>query len=338
MADSSPRELVELLAVARAYQQSRALAVAAELGVADLLSDGSCSVEELASATRTNGPALYRLLRALASIGVFHEDDQRRFSLTAMGDYLRTDHPLTLAPVTRMFCADYEWQAWGELLHSVRTGENAAVHALGVDIWEYRRRHPEAGEVFDAAMRTLSRATTGDLLGAYNFGRHQIIADIGGGTGAVLASVLVAHPALRGILFDRPHVVANAGPVLQDAGVADRVTVVAGDFFEAVPDGADAYVLRRILHDWAEEKAVQILRRIHEVMEPDARLLVLDAVVGPPDDDPLTKFLDLMMLVSAGGRERTEPEWKALLADAGFRVECATRATSNMHVIEAVRV
>lgn len=329
-----PSEFADLLDIVRGYRASQALAVAAELGIADQLRDGPRPVADLADATGSDEDTLYRLLRALASIGVFHEDGDRRFALTAMGDYLRRDHPLSADPAARMFCADYQWRAWGALRHSVVTGENAAVHALGVDVWEHRRRHPLDGELFDATMRTLSRGSIEAILRVHDFGRYRVVADVGGGTGALLAAVLAAHPGVRGVLVDQEHVVAGAAPLLAD--VADRVEVVAGDFFAAVPRGADAYLLRRILHDWTDADADRILRRLHEAMAPGARLVVVDAVVGPPGTDPHSTFLDLMMLVSAGGRERTEPEWRSLLAAAGFRLESATRATEDSHVLVAV--
>ena len=330
------RDFVDLVAIARGYQRSRALTVVAELGIADLLNDGGRSVEDLAAASGAAAEPLYRLLRALASLGVFHEEHERRFSLTPMGQFLRADHPLTVAPVARMFGAEYQWKAWGELLHTVRTGENAAVAALGVDVWDYRRAHAGDGETFDAAMRTLSAAEVPALLSTYDLGRHRVIADIGGGTGALLATVLEALPQVEGILFDQPHVVAGAAPVLEALEVADRVDVVAGDFFESVPAGADLYLMRRILHDWLDDDAIEILRCIRRSVEADGRLLVIEGIVGPPNDDPTTKFLDLMMLVSAGGKERTEAEWVALLARGGFRFDRATRATANSHVIEAI--
>lgn len=335
MSAGPPPALVQLLTVARAYQRSRALTVAAELGVADVMAGGPRSVDELAAATGAHPEALYRLLRALAAVGVFSEDGDRRFGLTEQGEYLRSDHPLSAAPVAMMFGADYEWKAWGELGHSVRTGETAAVHALGVDVWEHRRRHPAHGEVFDAAMRTLSSAEAAALLAAHDFGRYGVVADIGGGTGAALASVLVAAPGARGVLFDQPAVVAGAAPVLERAGVADRVEVVGGSFFDSVPPGADAYLLRRVLHDWADDEAAAILRCVRRSIGPGGRLVVVDAVVGPPGEDDAAKFLDLMMMVSAGGRERTEPEWVALLAAGGFRYEGAARLTVSSHVIEA---
>jgi hypothetical protein len=333
--DAPPHEFQELLAVIRGYQRSRAVTVAAELGIADLLRDGPRDVDELAAATGTSAPALYRLLRALASIGIFSEGTGRRFELSPMGCYLCRDHPLSLDPAARMFGADYEWRAWAELAHSVRTGGNAAVHALGCDVWEYRRRHPGHGELFDATMRTSSHADGAAVLAAHDFGRYGVVADIGGGTGAVLAEVLAAHPSVRGILFDQPHVVAGADPVLRAAAVADRVSVVPGDFFAEVPSGADAYLLARVLHDWADEDALRILRNVRAAMAPEARVLLVEAVVGPPNEDPAAKFLDLMMLVSAGGRERTEDEWRALLSAADLTLTTATRATAGKHVIEA---
>lgn len=335
MADKPPQEFAALLAIVRGYQRSRAVTVAAELGIADLLRDGPRPVDELAATTDTDPSALYRLLRALAAIGVFTEGPGRRFGLTAMGEYLRRDHPLSVDPAARMFGADHQWRAWAELGHSVRTGENAAVRALGEDVWEYRRRHPDDGAVFDATMAVFSRAEAGGVLAAHDFGRYPVIADVGGGTGAVLASIVAAHPRARGLLYDQEHVVANAAPVLREAGVADRVRVVAGDFFETVPRGADAYLLVRILHDWEDRDALRILRTVRAAMTPAARVIVVDAVVGPPDEDPLTKFLDLMMLVSAGGRERTEEEWRALLGAADLACVGTTWATPTRYVIEA---
>lgn len=330
-----PREFSELQGIAQAYRQSRALTVAAELGIADLLRDGPRGIDDLAAATSTHAPTLYRLLRALASIGVFHEDNARRFSLTAMGEYLRCDHPMSVAHVSRMFGAEYQLRAWGALMESVRTGENAAKLALGMSVWDYRREHAEQGEIFDAAMRTLSRSSAAAEIAAHDFSRYNTIVDVGGGTGAMLAAILAAHAKVRGILLDQPHVVAHAGPVLDEAGVRERVSVEPGSIFADVPSGADAYVLRRILHDWPDAECTEILQHCREAMSDDARLIVIDCVVGPPNEDAAAKFLDLMMLVSAGGRERTEPEWNALLAAGGFKLLNVARATANSHVLEA---
>jgi hypothetical protein len=191
---------------------------------------------------------------------------------------------------------------------------------LGTDVWTYREEHPDENDVFNTAMEALSRAGAGAELAAYDFGRHRIIADIAGGTGALLSVLLRKHPAARGILFDQAHVVDAARPILEREGVADRVRLESGSFFERVPSGADAYVMRRILHDWLDTEAIAILRCCRAAMQPDARLLLIERVVGPPNADPQSKFLDLVMLVSAGGRERTESEWRALLAAGGFKL------------------
>ena len=313
-------EFRELMGIATGFERSRALMVAAELGIADLLRDGTRPSADLAQATRTHEPTLYRLLRALASIGVLHEDDARRFSLTSMGQLMRSDAPASVGAIVRWLGRDSQWSAWGHLLHSVRTGENPSRKALGTDVWTYRRENPEENEIFNAAMEALSRAGATQEVPAYDFGRHRVIADIGGGTGGLLTAILRKNPNLRGILFDQPHVVAGAKAFLEREGVADRVHIESGSFFDRVPSGADAYVMRRALNDWPHEDAVRILRCIRAAMGPDARLLVLEAVVGPPNTDPLAKFVDLLLLVSAGGRARTEPEWRALFADAGFHL------------------
>ena len=284
MAPRADAAFVELATIIRAFQQSRAVTAAAELGIADLLRSGARSVDDLAQASGSDAAALYRLLRALAAIGVFDEQPDRHFALRPMGEYLRTDHPLSLDPAARMFGAAYEWRAWGELTSSVRTGRTAAVIALDTDVWEYRRRHPEESETFDATMTTFASALSPNLIEAYDFGRHEVIADIGGGTGASLAAILQECPAARGVLFDQPHVVAGAPELLAEQGVADRVRVEAGDFFASVPNGADAYVLRRILHDWPDEEAIAILRVVRRAMGPSSRLIVVDCVVGPPNE------------------------------------------------------
>jgi len=328
-------DFAQLMGIAGGYQRSRALAAATELGVADLLRDGPLPVADLARATGTHELTLYRLLRALASIGVFHEDGERRFSLTSMGQLLRSDAPASAGAIARFFGRDYHWSAWQHLLHSVRTGETASRAALGTDVWTYRERHPEENEIFNGAMAALSRAGAAQETAAYDFARHRIIADIAGGTGAFLAAILRTRPDSRGILFDQPHVVADAGPILDRAGVADRVRIESGSFFERVPPGADAYVMRRILHDWQDAEALAILRCCRTAMGPDARLLLIESVVGPPNEDPQAKFLDLVMLVSAGGRERTEPEWRALLAEGGFHLCKVHPAGPTAAVIEA---
>jgi O-methyltransferase/methyltransferase family protein len=317
------------------YQVSQALHVAATLGLADLLADGASTSDELAEATQTHPRTLYRLLRALASIGVFHEEDGRRFSLAPLGEGLRTDAPGSLAGWAGFIGRPYYWQAWGHLLESVRTGENAFRHVHGASVWEYRAARPEESAIFDGAMMSRTRHANRALLAAFDFGPFGTVVDVGGGNGALLAGLLAAHSQMQGVVFDQPHVVAAAEGVLREAGVADRCRIVSGDFFESVPKGGDAYLLKWIIHDWEDEEAAAVLRSCRSAIEPEGALLVIERVVGPANEDPASKFSDLNMLVSPGGLERTLEEYEALFASGGFRFVGETKTDSGMSVIEA---
>lgn len=280
--------------------------------------------------------ALYRLLRALASVGVLQEDEERRFSLTPIGERLRSDAPDSLAGWARLIGRPYFWRSWGNLAHSVRTGETAFGELYGTDAWSWRASQPEDSALFDDAMRSVTRWVNAALLEGYDFGGFGTLADIGGGNGTLLAAVLAAYPALAGVLFDQPHVVSGAPAVLEGAGVADRCRVVGGSFFEEVPTACDAYVLKSVLHDWEDAEAIAILRVCHTAAQGSARLLLVERVVGAPNDGADTKFSDLNMLVIPGGRERTLDEWRALLGSGGFRLEAETRTASPFSVLEAV--
>ena len=318
------------------FQVSQAIHVAAALGVADLLADGPRTSDELAAATNAHSGSLYRLLRALASVGVFHEDEGRLFSLTPMGALLRSDVPGSLRGWAMHVGRPYFQAAWSHLEHSIRTGDNAFQHVHGTDVWAFRAEHPDESAIFDLAMESLTGAANQALLDAYDFGRFETVIDVGGGNGALLAALLGEFPAMRGVLLDQPHVVANAAAVLERAGVADRCEIVGGSFFDEVPTGGDAYTLKSIIHDHEDERAVAILRICRRAMAADATLLLIERIVGPPNEDPRTKFSDLNMLVAPAGRERTLQEWDALVTRAGFRLTTATPSTSGLAVIEAV--
>jgi hypothetical protein len=226
------------------FQVSEAIHVAATLGVADLLAEGPRTSDELAAATSAHAGSLYRLLRALASVGVFHEDEGRRFSMTPMGALLRSDVPGSLRGWAVYVGRPYFREAWRHLEHSIRTGDNAFQHVHGTDVWAYRAEHPDESAIFDLAMESLTGASNPALLDAYDFGRFGTVVDVGGGNGALLAALLGEFPATRGVLFDQPHVVAKAAAVLERAGVADRCEIVSGSFFDEVPPGGDAYTLK----------------------------------------------------------------------------------------------
>ena len=318
------------------FQVSQAIHVAVVLGIPDLLAEGARPCDELAAATQSHGPTLYRLLRALAGIGILHEGEQRCFSLTPLGNELRSEVDGSMAGWAAFIGRPDYWQAWSGLLHSVQTGQNAFRHVHGTDVWSWRQSRPEESRIFDEAMRAVARRASAALLDAFDFGALATVADIGGGNGALLATILARHPHLQGILFDQPHVVSAARPLLERAGVAGRCRVEGGSFFTSVPRGADAYVLRAVVHDWDETHAVQILRTVGQALDGSARVLLVERVIAPPNEGRDAKFSDLNMLVSPGGRERTLEEFVALIEEAGLQLRSVTGA-GGFSVLEAGR-
>ena len=319
------------------FRVSQALAVAAALGVADLLAGGPRAIDDLAAATATHPDALYQLLRALAAEGVFHEGDGRVFALTPLAEGLRSDAPDSVRDWAIFAGEPTNLGAWGDLLHSVRTGENAFRHIYGVDIWTYRQRDPDLSASFDRAMTALSRPET-VVLAAYDIGRFHRVVDVAGGNGVFLAAILAKHPALHGVLFDQPSVVAGAAALLARAGVADRCERVGGSFFEAVPPGGDAYLLKSILHDWEDDDCRRILRTVRAAMAPGTPLLIVERDLGRPNERSDAKFIDLTMLVAPGGRERTAAEYAALVESAGFRFVGVIRSAADTAIFESVAV
>jgi hypothetical protein len=326
---------VELTHLVNGYQVSQAIHVAVVLGIADHLRDAPRSSGDLAAATGAHPQSLYRLLRALAAVGIFQEDGERRFSLTEMGHCLRSDTANSIAGWASLVGRPYYWQSWGHLLHSVRTGENAFRDLHGSDVWAYRSEHPEESVIFDRAMTALSRGVGGAIIAAYDFGSCGCIVDIGGGQGLLLADLLATRNSLHGILLDLPHVVSRAEALLRNKGVAERCQIVGGNFFEKVPAGGDLYMLKAILHDWGDEDAIRILRVCRRAAKPEGRLLVIERVLGAPNEAPDGKFSDLNMLVAPGGQERTREEFAALLATAGFTLARVIPTGTRHSLIEA---
>ena len=318
-----------------AHRLSQAIATAAELGVADTMAEGPRTVGDIASAVGAHEAALYRLLRTLAAAGILHEGEGRVFALTDLGQALRRDHPASAAGWARQIGRPYFRAAWSNLPHSIRTGENAFAALNGEDVWSWRAARPEESAIFDAAMRSQTMSQAAAVVAAYDFSRYSRIVDIGGGNGALLAAILRACPDLRGVVFDQPHVAPGAEAVLAEAGVADRCEAIGGDMFASVPAGADAYILKSILHDWPDDRAIDILRVCRAAMPPHARVLLIEQIVGPPNEGLAEKLSDLNMLVMPGGQERTLDEWSALLASAGLRLAGVTRTGVPHAVIEA---
>jgi hypothetical protein len=318
-----------------ATRLAKATTLVAALGIPDLIGDGSRSSADLAAATSTDPDALYRLLRTVAAAGVFEEADDRSFSLTSMGRLLRTDDPASLRDWAVYLSRDYLHEAWGNLEHSIRTGENSFASLHGENIWQYRAHVPGEHELFDGAMAALSRGLAAQLAEAYDFGRLGSLIDVGGGSGTILAAILARYPALRGIVFDQPEVVDAPATrrTLVDAGVADRAALVGGDFFERVPEGLGGYLMKAILHDWEDVDAIRILRTIRRAAGDASRLFVVEAVLGGPNTDLEGKLSDLNMLVMPGGRERSEPEWRSLLGDGGFRLDEVRDVTARWKLL-----
>ncbi|HEX6743188.1 MAG TPA: methyltransferase [Solirubrobacteraceae bacterium] len=326
--DDDETPTVALRRLTNGYQVTQAIHVAATLGIADLLRDGPRDSDALAQETATHAPSLHRVLRALASVGVLHEGDDGRFALTAIGACLRSDAAEPVGAWATFVGRPSHWDAWGALVHGVRTGERPFDSVHGTDAWRYRVAHADEGPIFDAAMTEITRRANAHLLAAYDFRRFATVVDVGGGRGALLAALLDANPQMRGILLDQPHVV-------EGAVVGERCEVVGGSFFDAVPEGADAYLLKAVLHDWDDDDALRVLARCRAAIPAHGALLVVERELGAPNENADAKFSDLNMLVSLGGRERTRDEFAELLARGGFALHSATPSAIGLSVLEA---
>jgi multifunctional cyclase/dehydratase/O-methyltransferase len=299
-------------------QMAHVVYALAELGVAEELARRPRTVEQLATATGTDAPALSRLLRAAASVGVLAVEPDGRYAATPLSHVLRTEHPGSVKDLLLYDASELVTRPWRRLADAVRTGERAFDAEFGVSFFEYLAAHPDAGELFDRAMTQMSMSTTAVYLNRYDFGQHRRVADLGGGRGYFLAMLLQRYPSMSGVLVDRPPVAAEARALLKQHGVDERVTVVAGDFLHEVPAGCDAYVLKNVLHDWSDEDALPILRAVRSTMDDSARLLVCESVLAPPGQPDLGALLDLDMMLKFGGLERDLDGWRGLLHRAGF--------------------
>ena len=318
------------------YVASAALQVALHLEIADRLADGPRTAADLARAAGVQEDALYRVLRTLASVGLFEELPSRTFATNAAGDVLRKG-TTTLRDILYFLTDSIHFRTYGELLQAVQTGQPSVEKILGAPVFEYLATDPAFAERFNNGMTSMSAAAIAAALKAYDFGGISVLVDVAGGHGMVLTSILRAHPAMRGVLFDVDHVIAGAASLIERAGVTDRCQTVAGDFFTAVPSGGDAYIMKHIIHDWDDERALVILRNIHRELRgtPRGKVILLESVVqtgGAPD---FGKLIDLEMLLFPGGRERTAAEFADLFARAGFELTRIVPTESPLAVIEA---
>jgi hypothetical protein len=317
---------------------SKAVCVAAELGIADLLASGSMTVDELARRTQTHAPSLARLLRALACIGLCTETTEGSFKLTTSGALLRVGASGSLRSWVRWWGV-YQWAAWGNLLYCVRTGESARKLATGSDGFAYLERDPQAAALFNDAMADMTRLIADEVVRAYDFAGTRRFADVGGGVGALTTAILQAKPGVRGMIFDRPHALEGAKACLASAGLSERCDLVAGDFFEFVPEGCDTYVLKSIIHDWDDDRSLAILRNCRRAMPRNGKILLIERAI--PEDLGKSAFdraivcSDLAMLVGPGGRERGVSELSALLDAADIAVTRIVGSVFEYSLIEA---
>lgn len=302
------------------FRLTQLLHVAARLGVADALAEGPKTSRELATTCKCDADALYRLLRALAHVGVLAEQNQQRFKLTPMGEYLREGVRGSLRSTAMMFGDPWVWNGYGELLHSARTGESAFKSAHGQTIEAYMRDNADDAALFDAAQRGAAEQEMAMVLPALELGGVSSVVDVGGGKGSLVCALLTKYPSLKATLFDLPHVIEKADDALKTGELASRCTLSAGDFSERVPEGSEVYVLKNVVRDFDDARAAHILKNCREAMSPDARLILIERLVGEPNEASETKLLDIDALALFGGRLRTEYEHQALLDTAGLRL------------------
>jgi O-methyltransferase domain/Dimerisation domain len=314
------------------------LYVAAQLGLADYLKDGPRGCDELAHATDSHGPTLRRILRALASIGILAQDDQQRFSLTPIGELLRSDTADSLRDLVLNALAEERYRAWGGVMHTVKTGETAFDHVFGVGVWQYRAAHAEFGALFDKSIATFT-AHVQAALEAYPFGNFKTIVDVAGGNGSLMTAILQAHPSVRGAIVDLPRVAEQTRRRIAAAGLTDRCDVIGGDAFQDLPAGADGYILSTVIHDWDDQHSIALLRSCRRAMTPNSWLVLIERLLPKRSDSSLLArpvvMSDLNMMVMTGGHERTVTEYEALLQAAGFALTKVTPTDSIMSVIEA---
>jgi hypothetical protein len=317
---------------------AQAIFVAAKLDIADRLRDGAQSAAALAAATDVDAAALHRVLRALASVGVFREEGSGGFALTPLAQGLRGDVPNSLRDYAIMLGERWIWLSLGEMSHSVRTGETAFAHVFAAPIFEYYAANADAASTSARGLATRSAQEDTAIVGSYDFSAARHVIDVGGGQGTLLGTILARHRGATGTLFERPQVAAMAQALFDKGDLAQRCRVAAGDFFRSVPAGGDVYLLKKVIHDWDDARAIAVLRACRAAMTLASRLLLLEPVIGEPNAPGFAKLLDLLMLVVSGGRERTEAEHRGLLASAGLRLARVIATASTISIIEAVPI
>lgn len=326
---------VHLLQMAMAHWTSHVVYVAAKLGLADLLAKGPMSAEQLAERTETHAPSLYRLMRTLASLGIMSEDTSHRFSLTPIGEAMKTGAPGSARSTILTISSPWWAAGFGELMYSVQTGKSGFEKMVGMPIFDWFAQHPEQASLFSETMLGIHGAEPEAILAAYDFSNVKTIVDVGGAIGNLLTTIVGKYPESRGILFDMPHVLHDAPAFIQARGLTDRIQIEPGSFFETVPAGGDVYILSHIIHDWSEDLCLKILGNCRQMINASTRLLIVEMVLPPGNTPHPGKMLDMMMLVGPGGLERTAEEYDELLSKADLRLTRVVPTTTPVSVVEA---
>jgi len=313
---------------------SKPIYVAAELGIADLLADGPKSIEELAQASQSHAPSLYRVMRALASVEIFSEIEKKRFELTPMAEYLKTN---AMRSIALLFNSDWSDKAWSHLLESVKTGNTAFEMAHGMPVTDWLVNNPQAAEVFNEANAIKAAGSHRAIVNAYDFSGIKTLTDVGGGLGALMAEILKANPNIEGTVLDIPSVIQKTREIIKASSLGNRLKAIECNFFKSIPKGSDAYLLSNILHDWPDDKCIQILNNCRKAMNDDSELLVMEMMIPLGNEPSIAKLLDLEMLVTTGGRERTEAEFRELLKTSGFKLTRIIPTNENVYIMEALK-
>jgi hypothetical protein len=335
--DAAPPSFTSVLSLFSGHAIVRAIAVVAELGIADALAAGPLTAGELARRCEAHEESLFRIMRALAAVGVFTQTSApARFGLNPLSNWLRSDVPSSLRDFARVRGGEFCWDAWRTLGEASKTGKCAFELAHGTDFFDYLQQHPDAASVFNHGMRSLSSQVYGAVIRAYDFSRFRTLTDVGGGSGGFIAALLSAHPGLSGTLFERAAAIELSGEILRTGGVLDRCRCIAGNFFEAVPGGSEAILLSRVVHDFSDQDVLRILRNCHAALPRGGKLLIVEYVVTDDAEGTAAKLFDLHMLAYFGpARERTREEFEALLNASGFTLQQVVRSSASIAVIEA---
>lgn len=334
MSSSSPATMLNLIA---GFQVSQLVFIAAELGIADVLAKGAKSTQVIANKVGVHEPSLYRVLRVLASVGVFAEGADKKFRLTPLAQTLRSDRKDSLRDYARMMIGDYSWRPWGELMQGVRTGERVFDSVYKMPLFEYLQRNPDKERVYSASMASLSTMQNTAISRSYPFGHYEKLVDVGGAHGHLLGTILRRHSKLQGVLFDQPSVVAQAAKkeFVTTPTLRKRCTIIGGSFFDAVPPDADAYLLKHIIHDWNDTDCVRILRNCRDAMRKGGRVLVADDIIAPGNKPDFGKFIDIHMML-IGGRERTREEFLDLFSAARLKLKRVIPTGTLASILETV--